>query len=180
MRKPLVTAVAAAAVVAGGFAGSALAGGFQFNATATSAEEIPPDPTTVIVSDAEAKVNIKLDEEHDSATYILRVTEPIENLTQSHLHRGAPGVNGPVAIFLYPAAPPAQLIPGTTEGIVRKGEWTQANLCYAPAAPYCVEGVGNWDAFIADLKAGNLYLNLHTTAYPPGEIRGQVHANHEH
>ena len=79
-----------------------------------------------------------------------------------------------------PAGPPAQLIPGTTEGIVRKGDWTAANLCYNPAAPYCVNGVGNWDGFIADLKAGNLYLNLHTTAYPPGEIRGQVHANGEH
>ena len=179
MRKTIVTAAAAAAVVAVGVTGSALAGGFQFNATATSAEEIPP-PGVVVVSDAEAKVNIKLDRANDSATYILRVTEPIENLTQSHLHRGAPGVNGPVAIFLYPAAPPMQLIPGTTEGIVRKGEWTQANLCYTPTAPYCVNGVGNWDAFIADLEAGNLYLNLHTTAYPPGEIRGQVHANHEH
>ena len=179
MRKSIVTAVAAAAVVGGGFAGSALAGGFQFNATATVAEEVPP-PGTTIISTAEAKVNIKIDEENDSATYILRVTEPIQNLTQSHLHRGAPGVNGPVAIFLYPAGPPAQLIPGTTEGIVRKGDWTAANLCYSPTAPYCVNGVGNWDGFIADLKAGNLYLNLHTTAYPPGEIRGQVHANGEH
>ena len=30
------------------------------------------------------------------------------------------------------------------------------------------------DAQLADLKAGKLYLNLHTAKFPDGEIRGQV------
>ena len=30
------------------------------------------------------------------------------------------------------------------------------------------------DAQIADLKAGKWYVNVHTKAHPPGEIRGQV------
>ena len=30
------------------------------------------------------------------------------------------------------------------------------------------------DAQIADLKAGKWYVNVHTMAHPPGEIRGQV------
>jgi hypothetical protein len=32
------------------------------------------------------------------------------------------------------------------------------------------------DAQIADLKAGKWYVNVHTMAHPPGEIRGQVMA----
>ncbi len=31
------------------------------------------------------------------------------------------------------------------------------------------------DSLIQDLLTGNLYLNIHTAANPPGEIRGQVH-----
>jgi len=32
------------------------------------------------------------------------------------------------------------------------------------------------DAQIADLRAGKWYVNVHTAAHPPGEIRGQVMA----
>lgn len=30
------------------------------------------------------------------------------------------------------------------------------------------------DAQISDLEAGRMYINLHTAAHPPGEIRGQL------
>jgi hypothetical protein len=32
------------------------------------------------------------------------------------------------------------------------------------------------DAQVADLRAGRWYVNVHTAAHPPGEIRGQVTA----
>ena len=127
--------------------GIALAGGFQFNATATGAEEVPVRATSAV-----AKVNVKLDGEARTATYNLRVTEAIQNVLQSHLHRGAPGSNGPIAVWLYPAAPPASLLPGTTEGTLAKGEWTPASLCWSPTAPYCSAGVPNWDGSLPILS----------------------------
>jgi hypothetical protein len=33
---------------------------------------------------------------------------------------------------------------------------------------------GNFQAALADLSAGKLYYNVHTTAYPAGEIRGNI------
>ena len=168
MRRTFVAGTAAMVPIVLGV-GIALAGGFQFNATATGAEEVPPRASTAV-----AKVNVKLNREAGTASFNLRVTEAIENVLQAHLHRGVTGTNGPIAVWLYPAAPPASLIPGTTEGTLAKGEWTPASLCYSPTAPYCVNGAGDWDHFVADLEAGNLYLNLHTTAFPGGEIRGQV------
>jgi hypothetical protein len=67
-------------------------------------------------------------------------------ITAAHLHTGAVGVNGPVAQDL------ATFIVGNTiVGI------------FTPSA-----GV------VSSLMAGNIYLNVHTTANPGGEIRAQL------
>ena len=63
----------------------------------------------------------------------------------AHFHGpAAPGANAPPTV---PLAPPASPIKGT------------ATLT---------------DAQIADLTAGKWYVNIHTAAHGPGEIRGQV------
>ena len=66
--------------------------------------------------------------------------------TAAHVHRGAPGVNGPVVIGA-PTFPLGELIryTGTISDVVE-----------------------------ADLLAGNLYLNIHSETYRAGEIRGQL------
>ena len=171
MRKTILGVAATAAVI--GIGGAVVAGGFQYRTTATGAEEVPVRSTT-----AEAKINIKVGK--DAASYNLRFTEPISNVTQAHLHKGAVGVNGSIAVWLYPSAPPLLLVPGVSEGRFVKSTFDASDLCYLPTAPYCVEGAPDSDAFVADLDAGNLYLNVHTSAFPGGEVRGQVHPNHQH
>jgi hypothetical protein len=167
MRRTIVAAGVAAAVI--GVGGATLAGGFQYRTTATGAEEVPVRSTS-----AEAKINLKV--EGDSVTYNLRITEPIDNLTMAHLHAAPAGQNGPIAVWLYPDAPPAQLIPGTTEGRLVKGVIEPSDLC-AGASVFCGGGQPDWDAFLAALDGGGLYLNVHTSQFPGGEVRGQVHPN---
>jgi hypothetical protein len=171
MRRTFLGVAAAVAVM--GIGGAAVAGGFQYRTTATGAEEVPVRSTS-----AEAKINIKVGP--GSATYNLRFTEPITDVTQAHLHRGDPGTNGPIVVWLYPSAPPLSLVPGESEGRFVRSTLDTTSLCIAPSSPYCVGGVGDWDAFVADLDAGKLYLNVHTVEFPGGEIRGQVHPNHKH
>lgn len=67
--------------------------------------------------------------------------------TSAHIHSGAPGVNGPVVITLN-----------------RKNskEWT-----IPVGAKLTAEQV-------EALKAGTLYVNVHTDAHKGGEIRGQL------
>lgn len=65
----------------------------------------------------------------------------------AHIHTGASGVNGPVIVPF-------------TQGPA--GTWT------APAGATLTE------AQIASLKAGELYVNVHSTANPGGEIRSQL------
>ena len=67
--------------------------------------------------------------------------------TVAHIHVGAPGVAGPPIITLTKGA---------------DGTWT------VPA------GSKLTDDQYASFKAGNLYVNVHSAAHPPGEIRAQL------
>jgi len=70
---------------------------------------------------------------------------PKDQVTASHIHRAAPGVAGPAVHTLASAA--FETVSGT---------------------------VTLSDADIADLKAGNLYVNIHSVANPSGFARGQL------
>jgi hypothetical protein len=69
--------------------------------------------------------------------------------TNGHIHRGAPGVNGPVTVP-FPGLPLGQ-----TFG-------TYANT-FTLTAP-----------LVADLLGGLDYVNIHSVNFPAGEIRGQL------
>ena len=66
--------------------------------------------------------------------------------TAAHIHDAAPGKNGPVVIPL-----------------------TKSGDKYSVPA-----GAKLTDAQMADFKAGNLYVNVHSAAHPDGEIRAQL------
>ena len=67
--------------------------------------------------------------------------------TDAHIHTGAPGVNGPVAVGLTNAG-------GGVWNVPANSTMTAEQL----------------KAF----KQGNLYFNAHSAAFPGGEIRGQI------
>lgn len=94
----------------------------------------------------------------------------IENVTMAHIHLAPAGSNGPVVAWLYPPRPPAMLKPGTTNGILQQGTLTKANLAGSLAGKELKDLV---DLIIA----GNTYVNVHTSQFPGGEIRGQIWGN---
>lgn len=69
----------------------------------------------------------------------------VPGTTMAHVHRGAPGVNGPVVFDLG-----------------------------APVSPLIAVWNGMTPADVADLFAGNFYVNVHSAAWPGGAIRGQL------
>ena len=77
------------------------------------------------------------------------------------------GTNGGIVAWLYPSAPPLQLIPGRSSGTLGEGTLTRANLVGTLAGqPLSV--------LVDAIAAGNAYVNVHTSQFPPGEVRGQV------
>jgi hypothetical protein len=166
MKRPLVASVVAAGVFAVG--GLALAGTMQFRSHLNTSNEIPT-PVNVVGTPA-GDLKLKLAPDGQSMRYDLKITDTITDVRQAHLHlEQLPNHTGGIVVWLYPSAPPQQLIPGETDGRLARGVITPASLV-GPLA-----GEANWDTFIADIQAGLIYANVHTSANPAGEIRDQVH-----
>lgn len=91
----------------------------------------------------------------------------IQNVAAAHIHIAPVGENGPVVVWLYPSAPPAQLIPGRSSGILATGIITADDLV-GPLAGASLEDLINY------LRDGGAYVNVHTAQFPGGEIRGQI------
>lgn len=97
----------------------------------------------------------------------------LTNVTQSHIHFGEPGVNGGVFLFLCtnlnngPAGTPAC---PTSAGTVTRTV-TAADIV-GPFAQHV--SPGDFAGALRILESGDAYVNIHTVAFPAGEIRGQV------
>jgi len=87
----------------------------------------------------------------------------VDNVTMAHIHLApSAGSNGPPVLWLYPAGPPPQLIDGTAEGTV-----TSSNLV-GPLAGQTL------DDLRTAITEGLTYVNVHTSQFPGGEIRGDI------
>lgn len=94
-------------------------------------------------------------------------------VTGAHLHLGQRGVAGGVAVHLCgggggTAACPAP--PATLTGTAA------ADAVVGPAA----QGLdpGELSSLLGAMRTGHTYVNVHTTRFPAGEIRGQLKARH--
>jgi hypothetical protein len=162
MRARVVGAIFVAGLVAVGVAAAGL--NDRWNAHATGDNEVPV-PTG---SQAQAQANFKLSDDGLSLSYKLNVGN-IENVTQAHIHMAPAGSNGMIVVWLYPNTPPLQptLIPGRSSGTLGEGTITAANL----TGPLSGQPLS---ALVNAINAGNAYVNVHTSQFPPGEVRGQV------
>ncbi len=121
----------------------------KFEATLSGQEQAPP-------IDTPAKATFVLSGNAKSLHYTLSVVD-IENATMAHIHIGHAGEEGPIAVWLYPSNP---------SPVVRKGKFT-GNLM-GPLQGKTLEDL------VSVIKVGDAYVNVHTTAHPGGEIRGQL------
>ena len=104
------------------------------------------DEVTPVSTQASAEARFTFDAVHSELRYELAVTGlDVDELRFGHIHRGDVGTNGPV---LY------QLLDGDT--LISSGTLRLTGRDRR------------------DLEAGSLYLNVHSSAHPAGELRGQL------
>jgi hypothetical protein len=136
-------------------------GTLNFRTHLTGAEEVPP-----VVTRAQGQAIFQLSRDGTTLRFRLLAAN-IQNVTMAHIHLGSKGLNGPVVAWLYPAAPPPQLIPGRFSGVLAEGVLTEVNLV-GPLAGASMKDL------VDEIMAGQTYVNVHTSQFPAGEIRGQI------
>ena len=97
--------------------------------------------------DGAGRAEISISDNFGQICYDLNAIRRIGPITAAHIHRGAPGVNGPPVFTLKPANE------GGYKGCSDSAEWTQDRIENNPQA---------------------FYVNVHTAEYPNGAIRGQL------
>jgi CHRD domain-containing protein len=106
----------------------------------------------------------------DVVEYKLQYSGLPTTVSAAHIHLGRPAVNGGVIAFLCggadkPACPASGEVTGTIDIDDVDGPAAQGIKADEPT---------RFDEFVAALRAGATYVNVHTTEYPDGEIRGQI------
>ncbi|MFQ5341158.1 MAG: CHRD domain-containing protein [Anaerolineae bacterium] len=115
-----------------------------YEANLSGVNEAPP-VTSAAVGDG----TFILDPGLTHMSYLVSVAD-IQNITAAHIHQGPAGQNGPIAHTLFGGA-------GT----------------FDPTHPL-VGNINLGASDLADLLGGFYYVNVHTAAHAPGEIRGQI------
>jgi hypothetical protein len=125
-----------------------------FVANLSPANEVPPKTT----AGTGVATFVDLGSEIDWTLSLTNMTA----VTASHIHLGAAGT-APAANIIFNLFIPQTATP-TVNGIVGRGIITNANNANV-----------SLDSLRVLFNNGNAYVNVHTTANPPGEIRDQVH-----
>jgi hypothetical protein len=92
----------------------------------------------------------------------------------AHVHFGQLSVNGGVSFFLCGGSTkptPCPNVEGTVEGDITPADVIGPNG----------QGIepGSFGEIVRAMRAGYAYVNIHTTRWPGGEIRGQISAKHD-
>lgn len=101
------------------------------------------------------------------------------DVLQAHIHFGQKGVNGGVSVFLCQTAAnpdPTGLAPSCPQSGEVNGLLLPANVI-GPGG----QGItaGEFAELVAAIRHGVAYVNVHSTLFPAGEIRGQLeHGGH--
>ncbi|HEU0223947.1 MAG TPA: CHRD domain-containing protein [Steroidobacteraceae bacterium] len=132
-------------------------------------QEVP-----AVSSPASGHFRASIDEKAESISYELAYAGLTGDVRQAHIHFGQHSVNGGISVFLCQTATnpdPTGLAPqcpqsGTVTGML------QAANTIGPVG----QGIaaGEFAELIAAIRAGIAYVNVHSSTFPGGEIRGQL------
>ena len=131
-------------------------------ANLSGAQEVPEVDTP-----AKGKARLKFDAGFTEVEVSVEVKGLVGSVTGVHLHCARPSANGPVAVGLIS---PGMLV---FNGKKVKGTLTNADFTGADCVPSTGRPITNVAGLAFAAQDGLIYVNVHTDAHPPGEIRGQ-------
>jgi hypothetical protein len=177
MRK--LTVLATAALVAAASVATFTNGPRRIKEYLSGVQEVPVVSTT-----GHGTFQAEISADGQEIAYTLTFAELQGDIRQAHIHIAPPNNTGNIVLWLCQTAtnvsPVASTPPcinpvdplsaraNTVTGVLRGSD------IVASAAPNGVVA-GELDEVIALMRAGKTYVNVHTSSFPPGEIRSQIH-----
>ena len=143
--------------------GSAYGGDLKFKAELTTAQAVGPPPVMGLIG--QASVAAAFDGGFTEVDVKLKVNGG-DNVFAVHFHCALPGANGPIALGIVG--------PLVFDGMEAKGVLTNADFGPNPCDAIIGRPVNNIAALALAMRAGLIYLNVHTDQNPAGEVRGQM------
>jgi len=141
-----------------------------FQANLDGYQEVPS-----VATRAQGLFTAHASSERTEVEYTLSYSGMQAAVTQAHIHFAQIAVNGPIVIWLCGSAtnPGPAGTPACPQGTgTISGTFRAADVLASPATQQLA--AGQISAFIEAMRANSAYVNVHTTASPGGEIRGQV------
>lgn len=137
----------------------------------TGFKEVP-----VISTAASGSFRAVIDDKAGTIAYELSYSRLEGDVQQAHIHVGQRSVNGAVSVFLCQteASPdPTGLAPrcprsGKVTGVLQSANMIEGGIVGQGIAP------GEFDELVAAIRAGVAYVNVHSSLFPAGEVRGQL------
>jgi hypothetical protein len=132
----------------------------SYYAELTGDSEVPP-----VSTEATGEATFQFIEDNTELSYVVNVSA-IDNVIAAHIHQGDETENGPIVLTLYNESD-QQLPEGAITGVLTAGNATATDL----EGPLAGQDLDN---LIGVINEGDAYVNVHTTDYPDGEIRGTI------
>jgi hypothetical protein len=146
--------------------GSSSSSGTHFGATLDGPTETPPTPSNGTATASFIDNGASMD-------FTVTATGLTTNWTLAHIHLADAGVPGGVIADLATGtgtpAPPAATS-GTITGTITRPNTNARN----PNPPLGDGGTMTYADLLTLMRNGNTYVNIHTTRFPSGELRGQI------
>jgi len=144
----------------------------------TGYEEVP-----ALSTPGTATFNAKISPDGSRIDWELSYANMESAVQQSHLHIGNVSINGGISVFLCtnlgngPAGiQPCPPQPATISGTIQAADVSPNIPATAPARAQGLD-TGEIDELISAIRAGAIYVNVHTTGRPGGEVRAQIGGN---
>jgi CHRD domain-containing protein len=146
-------------------------GSHSFHAKLTGAQETPP-----VTTDAKGigQFRLRKDDGGLGGLRYLVLVRKIDNVTLAHIHCAKRGEAGPIVADLYPATG-AQAATLGNGWVVRGTVTTVHPNVQCKLRDGTLTTVTSLQDLVRLMRRGLTYANVHTTDFPNGEIRGQIH-----
>ena len=135
----------------------------------------------VISTGASGRFHAVIDDKAGTIAYELRYSRLEGDVQQAHIHVGQRSVNGAISVFLCQteASPdPTGLAPrcpqsGQVSGTLQAANMIEGGIVNQGIAP------GEFAELVQAIRSGVAYVNVHSSKFPGGEVRGQLRT-HKH